>query len=41
MPNVQVSMYLTDEIFNKYAEHKKFINDIARAAMKSALKKVK
>ena len=41
MPNVQVSIYLTDEDFARYIKDKVHINNTTRAAFKRAVDRVK
>jgi len=39
MPNTQVTIYLTDEDYVKYAKDKEKYNEIARIAFKKAMDK--
>lgn len=41
MPNVQVSMYLTDKEYGRYIKEKEHINAMARSAFKRRLALVK
>ena len=41
MPNVQVSVYLTGEEYQRYWPNKGELNEVARVALKKELKKVK